>query len=228
MTKAALICVVASGVAATVVFSPGFSFGEKGAEEPARVAAIGVSRGYAEVAEFQDSEPIFFPTQKNFGAESLPPELKPRSEPFLPFGEIFVGRAPKIADGEIAWRDAGSALGADAWEITEGFGSAPLDALMPAAASDGAKTVVRIEDLATGKIVFSGTLDGIDGNAEQTLPAPAELFCGVVSEFGRPRVITEESCGDADLDSKIEDAAAALVDSLNFRRGFYRVFVVPR
>jgi len=232
MTKAALICVVLAGVLAVFVFSPEISFEKKNVPETlGSIATVSVSKTYTEVAEFQDFEPLFFPTHWNFGAETLPSESHARYEVFLPFGATLIGQssvssALRLKETQ-AIPSAENALGADAWEIARGFGRAPLDSLVPADVSP-TKTAVRIENLDTNEIVFAGTLDDVNGDVQQTLPSPAELFCGLASEYGRPRVVVVHSCGDADLDAKIEKASASLLDSLNLERGFYRIIVEPR
>ena len=69
MTKAGLACVVAFGLLAFVIFSPGFSF-RMPQEKPSRAASVNFAEGYAEAAFFKDSEPLFLPTRWNFGAEN--------------------------------------------------------------------------------------------------------------------------------------------------------------
>lgn len=232
MTKAALVCVVIIGIFAIFVFAPGFSFEKKNVSETqGSVATISVSKNYAEVAEFHDFEPLFFPTHWNFGSEILTNELGANYEVFLPFGATLIGQSERSSalrlKEALALPDVGNALGAEAWRIARGFGRAQLDATKTGPVPV-AKTSIRIENLDNNKIVFAGTLDGVSGNAQQALPAPAELFCGLIFEYVRPRVVTVHSCGDADLDAKIEQETSTLMDSLNLARGVYRIIVEPR
>lgn len=225
MTKVWLVCIVLWVILAFVVFSPGFTFAPVGGI-PAAVATLTVSdRAEVEAGVFRDSEPLFLPTQWNFGAEKKPVGLNLRETSFMPFGEILSQYnaieviRPKNAQ-EIP--PAEKALGADAWALGRGFGvSGEPEDMHPRAV----KTLVRILEADSGKVVFSGELEDIDCESERMLLVPSEFFCGIASGYGKPRVMTVVSCGDVERDRKIIESSAKIVNSLKLNAGVYRICV---
>lgn len=232
LTRAALVCIVLFGILAFVIFSPGLAF-EKSPSSRPQVAVLSVAERYVESGIFQDSEPLFLPTSRNFGASEAPKELSLNEEALLPFGEmLFLGSGenePALAlkTNQVP-AAASDALGADAWEISTGFGTGTLSFVDDAAyeiAAVPVKTRVRVENANSGELVFNGILEGVSGDAEQILLAPTELLCGIASGYGLPRVVIVSSCGDIDRDRQIEKSVSALLSSLSLGRGVYRIFV---
>lgn len=225
LTKAALVCIVALGALAFVFFSPVISFVP--AHVPAaRCASVGIAESYAETGIFQDTEPLFLPTRRNFGESESPEELALRESSFLPFGEMLSlgtrAAAPAMA---LKHRQipptAAEALGADAWRIARGFGAGGFP--VPAVAGTP-KSSLRIENAETGEVVFSGELEGADGDDAQTLLSPAEFFCGIAVGYGSPRVLTVASCGDVERDARIRSAVAEILRAVRPGVGVYRIF----
>lgn len=229
LTLAALICVVLFGIFAFVIFSPGLAFEQNSASDRPQVAVLGISENYVETGIFRDSEPLFLPTRRNFGAEDAPKELALGEQALMPFREMLflgAGETGIALDLQISQTPAAAAdaLGNDAWDIARGFGAGTL-AFSDEAAAVPAKTRVRVQNADSGESVFSGVLEGVDGDAQQMLLAPAEFLCGIASGYGLPRVVIVSSCGDIDRDRQVEKAVSALLGSLNLGRGVYRIFV---
>lgn len=233
MTQAALVCVVLFGILAFAIFSPGLAFEQNSSAEQSQVAVLGISENYVETGVFQDSEPLFLPTRWNFGAADSPKELSLSEQALLPFREmLFLGASETglALDLQISQTPAApaNALGNETWDIARGFGTGTLSFAPDAEKNSAAvpvKTRVRVENADSGKTVFSGTLEGIYGDAQQMLLAPAEFLCGIASGYGLPRVVIVSSCGDISRDRQIEKSVSALLSSLNLGRGVYRIFV---
>ncbi len=224
MTKAALVCIVLWAVLAFVVFSPGFTFAPADGV-PAEVASVCVSEKGSESGIFRDSEPLFLPTQWNFGASEKPEGLSVRETSFMPFGEmLFRYNATEVIrlKNEQKMPTAEEALDAEAWRLGRGFGAASESPDLP---EEEVKTLVLIEEADSGKVVFAGALEGIGCESEKMLLVPSEFFCGIASGYGKPRVMTVVSCGDVERDKKIIEATAGIVNSLNLNVGLYRIRV---
>lgn len=228
MTKAGLACVVAFGLLAFVIFSPGFSF-RMPQEKPSRAASVNFAEGYAEAAFFKDSEPLFLPTRWNFGAEISPKELRLREPSFLPFGELFLATRDAASAMPLKYAQtpprAEDALGADAWAIARGFGTGTP--VVPAAPEAAQGNGVRVVDAVSGETLFAGTLD-VSVDDARTLFAPAEYFCGLAFAEDAPHVLTVRSCGSTDADARVAEAVAALMKSLAPGKGIFRIFVELR
>ena len=225
MTKAALVCIVLWGVLAFVVFSPGFTLAPADTV-PAKVVKVSVSDGAdREAGIFRDSEPLFLPTSWNFGAEKMPEGLILRETSFLPFGEMLSHHnAVEVLrlKNEQPIPAAEQALGAEAWGPARGFASASESPDLP---DEPVKTMARIRDADTGKIVFAGELKGIGRESDRMLLVPSEFFCGIASGYGKPRVMIVTSCGDVERDNKIIEATSKIINSLKLNAGVYRICV---
>lgn len=231
LTKAALVCVVLFGVLAFVIYSPGFSlrFSEK---EISKVSSVNFTEGTTEAAIYQDSEPLFLPTRRNFGAEISPDALSLQEKSFLPFGELL-SLDLNSAELSLPLRNeqipppAGSAFGADSWGIARGFASGIWGGKKNAAEEKKPCARLSITDAATGRTVYAGRLSTVEESDDdgQTLFAPAEYFCDVAFPTGKPRVFTVRSCGDAELDAKIAAETAEILRLHVRRSGVFRIFV---
>ena len=232
LTKAALVCIVLFGISAFVIFSPGFSMRPLKKDVPAP-APVSVAEGYENSGAYRDSEPLFLPTARNFGADVSPEALRLREKSFLPFGGLL---SIDLQSAELSLRLQNeqipplpeNAFGADSWEIAKKFalGETDSDAEKIAAANaDRSRAALRIADAETASIVYSAPLATLgEYDNGQTLFAPAEYFCDIAFPAGTPRVFTVHSCGNAELDAKISAEAAEILRKHVRRCGLFRIF----
>lgn len=226
LTKATSASVVVLGVLAFVIFSPGFTF--KKVDQNHGIARIGVGSGSVDAGVFKDSEPLFLPTVRNFGAGKTPDELKLQETSFLPFGSLAAQTSANTAMNfkyKLEPPAVEDALGLEAWGIARNFGAGEMN--LPHVAGD-AESTIRVINAETGECVFSGVLVGVSGDDAQILLAPAEFIGGVASGYGRPQIATVSSCGSAALDKQISARASSLLTALNLNRGIYRILVELR
>lgn len=232
MTKAALACIVLSGIFAFVIFSPGFSMHSPAKGVPAP-ASVSLAEGYENSGVYRDSEPLFLPTSRNFGADISPEALHLREKSFLPFGGLL---SIDLQNTELSLRLRNeqipplpeNAFGADSWEIAKKFavGETDSDAEKIAAANaERPSARVRIADAETGQIIYAGKLSSLgEYDDGEMLFAPAEYFCDIAFPAGTPRVFTVRSCGDVEVDAKIAAETAEILRKHVRRQGLFRIF----
>ena len=231
LTKAALVCVVLFGVLAFVFFSPGFSF-RFSENQLSNAVSVNFTKNCSEAAIYRDSEPLFLPTRRNFGAEISPDALSLQEKSFLPFGEML-SLDLKSAELSLPLRNdqtppsAGVAFGPDSWGIAGEFGRGVWGGKKNAPADEKkSRARLSIADAASGRIVYAGRLSVLAADDDgQTLFAPAEYFCDVAFPTGTPRVFTVRSCGDTELDAKIAAETAEILRRDVRVRGIFRIFV---